>query len=148
MLFSPPRTPSYNGSIEAAIGSLKTRTERRAAAAGQPGCWTTDLVEAARREANASHPRRLHGATPNEVWHNRSPLRLAEHDAFLTTLAQLQRQARDTQGLPPLALLSRNDQAAVDRLAIPRALVAHDLLLFRRKTIPAPITRLKVAETE
>ena len=29
-LFSPPHTPRYNGSVEAGIGSLKTRTERPA----------------------------------------------------------------------------------------------------------------------
>ena len=33
-LFSPPRTPSYNGAIESSIGSLKTRSERLAAHLG------------------------------------------------------------------------------------------------------------------
>ena len=37
-LFSPPHTPRYNGSVEAGIGSLKTRTEhRRRAGAGVDG---------------------------------------------------------------------------------------------------------------
>jgi transposase InsO family protein len=34
ILFSPPRTPSYNGTIESSIGSLKTRSERLAAHLG------------------------------------------------------------------------------------------------------------------
>src|SRR5262249_35587032 len=68
-LFSPPQTPSYNGSIEAAIRSLKTRSERLAAQRGQPAQWTHAVVEAARQEANATaRPRRLHGATPDDVW--------------------------------------------------------------------------------
>ena len=58
-LFSPARTPSYNGGIEAAIGSLKTRTQRLADQAGHPLLWTSAVVEAARQEANAAHPRRL-----------------------------------------------------------------------------------------
>jgi hypothetical protein len=36
LLFSPPHTPRYNGSIEAGIGSLKTRTERHACRASRP----------------------------------------------------------------------------------------------------------------
>ena len=42
MLFSPAHTPSYNGSIEASIGSLTTRTEQHAARHGRPGLWTWD----------------------------------------------------------------------------------------------------------
>src|SRR5207253_1281188 len=39
-LFSPPHWPGYNGAIEAAIGSLKTRTERHAADHDHAGRWT------------------------------------------------------------------------------------------------------------
>jgi transposase InsO family protein len=65
-LFSPPRTPAYNGSIEASIGSLKTRTEQQSERAGHPGWWTSATVEAARVEANTTaRPRRLAGKTPD-----------------------------------------------------------------------------------
>lgn len=49
-LFSPPHTPSYNGAIEAAIGSLKTRTQRLATVAGHPELWTSGLAEARARK--------------------------------------------------------------------------------------------------
>src|SRR5207244_12795766 len=53
-LFSPPYTPQYNGAIEAAIGSLKTRTQRLADEAGHADFWTSGVIEAARQQANAS----------------------------------------------------------------------------------------------
>jgi len=49
-LFSPPRMPRYNGSIEAGIGSLTSRTEQHATRQGHPGYWTWHDAEAARFE--------------------------------------------------------------------------------------------------
>jgi transposase InsO family protein len=144
-LFSPPRTPTYNGSIEASIGSLKTRCERQAAQRGHPGRWTGAIVEAARQEANATaRPRRLHGATPDDVWCRRGPLTGQQRDEFQVTVCRMQADVRAEKCLPLVGGLSRIDQAAVDRTAIRRALVAHDLLVFRRKSIPAQIQRPKV----
>jgi hypothetical protein len=75
LLFSPLRVPQYNGSIEAGIGSLKTRTKRFATRAGHPGYWTSDDVAAARSEANAmARPRGETGPTPDELWQTRRPL--------------------------------------------------------------------------
>ena len=53
LLYSPPRCPRYNGSIEASIGALTTRAHHAAAAAGHPEYWTCADVEAARIQANA-----------------------------------------------------------------------------------------------
>ena len=53
LLYSPPRCPRYNGSIEASIGALTTRAHHAAAAAGHPEYWTCADVEAARLAANA-----------------------------------------------------------------------------------------------
>jgi transposase InsO family protein len=144
-LFSPPYTPSYNGSIEASIRSLKTRSERRAAELGHPGQWTSAVVEAARQEANATaRPRRLHGATPDDVWFVRRPMTAVDRDQFRATVDRMRQEVHIEKRLPAVEELSRNEQAGVDRIAIRRALVAHDLLLFRRKSIPAPIERPKV----
>lgn len=145
-LFSPPYTPTYNGSIEAAIGSLKTRSERQAAELGHPGQWTSAVIEAARQEANASaRPRRLHGATPDDVWFARRPMTAVERDQFRATVERMRQEVRIEKCLPAAEELSRNEQASVGRIAIRRALVAHDLLLFRRKSIPTPIERPKAA---
>ncbi len=147
-LFSPPHTPSYNGSIEASIGALKRRTERQAEQAGHPEMWTSENVEAARQEANATPRRkRLHGQIPTAVWAARVPLTATEREAFLATVARGRVEARNELGLPPSDVLARVQQAKVDRNAIRRALVAHGFLLFRRRRIPVPIKRLKTAKT-
>jgi transposase InsO family protein len=145
-LFSPPRTPAYNGSIEASIGSLKIRTQLHSELAGHAGLWTSDDVEAARTEANTTaRPRRLHGKTPEEVWQARRPLTSHERECFRATAEQFRTEARIEKGLPAHEPLTRIEQAAVDRVAFSRALVAHDLLLFRRRRIPPPIIWQKVA---
>jgi hypothetical protein len=46
-LFSPPRMPRYNGSCEAGIGSMKSRTHHQAARQGRPGRWTCEDAEVA-----------------------------------------------------------------------------------------------------
>jgi transposase-like protein len=145
-LFSPPLTPAYNGSIEASIGSMKKRTQQHSERAGHPGQWTSTDVEAARSEANTTaRPRRLNGLTPHQVWDARQPLSSDGRDLFAATVARLQIEARFERGLSIAQPLTRAEQAAVDRVAFSRALVAHDLLLFRRRAIPPQITRPKVA---
>ncbi len=145
VLFSPPRTPSYNGAIEAGNGSLKTRTENQAEAAGRPGQWTSADLEAARLRANASRPRRLKGRTPEETWTSRRPLTQTDRQCFQTTVDQERRQARADKGIPEDLALNRHQQATVDRKALPRALVAHDYLSFTRRRIPSPIPPPKTA---
>jgi hypothetical protein len=143
-LFSPPHTPSYNGAIEAAIGALKTRTQRLAAEAGHPQLWTGAVVEAARWEANTAHPRRLKGATPDEVWDARASLTGERRAHLRAAVERYQTEGWDERGGKP-ADPSHWDTAAVDRVALRRALVAHDLLLFTRRSIPARIERPKMA---
>jgi transposase InsO family protein len=144
-LFSPPYTPSYNGAIEAAIGSLKTRTQQLALLDGQPDLWTSGLVEAARRQANeTARPRRLHVLTPDEVWDGRQRLTADERAAFRASVGQYQADARQEKGLVGEGQ-DHWSQAAIDRVAIRRACVTHDLLWFRRRSIPGQIKRQKAA---
>jgi hypothetical protein len=145
-LFSPPHTPSYNGSIETAIGSLKRCTQQLADQTGHPDRWTSALVESARRERNqTARPRRLHGATPDECWDARVPLDAAARSQFRAAVARYRVETMQTKGLQPADPLTHWVAAAVDRVALRRALVAHDLLLLTRRSIPAPIIRRKVA---
>jgi transposase InsO family protein len=143
-LFSPPRWPEYNGAIEASIGSLKTRTERQCLLHGHLGLWTGHAVEAARIEANTAHPRRLKGQTPEQVWESRAALTADERADFHVTVTQYQAEERARRGLGADQVLNRTQQASVDRVAYRRALVAHDLLLFRRRRILPRIIRPKV----
>src|SRR5262249_11848050 len=76
--YSPPYMPRYHGAIEAGLGALKSRAERRAAHHGHAGYWTWDDVQAARDEANATaRPRGLHGPTPEQAWAARRPVSAA-----------------------------------------------------------------------
>jgi transposase InsO family protein len=138
-LFSPPRTPRYNGSCEAGIGSMKARTHHRAASAGRPGEWTCDDAEAARLEANqTARPWGSRGPTPEETWAGRRPVSAGERAAFGEAVGRLEREARQEQGCPPDGPLDTMVQAAVRRVAIRRALVAHGLLTITSGARPDP----------
>ncbi len=131
-LFSPPRTPRYNGSAEAGIGSMKTRTHHRAGRRGCPGEWSCEDAEAARQEANeTARPRGPRGPTPEEAWRGRLPVGAAERAAFGKAVGPLMEEARQQQGHLPGTALDRNAEAAVTRAALARALVAAGLLQFR-----------------
>jgi transposase InsO family protein len=146
LLFSPPRTPRYNGSIEAGIGSLKTRTERHAARAGHPGYWTSDDVEHGRDEANATaRPHGPTGPTPNQLWEERRPVTTEQRSVFQTTVHRHRQEVNVEEGIAQDAQLQPQEERRLNRPAIRRALGEHDYLLFTRRTIPLPITNEKVA---
>lgn len=128
-LRSPPETPEYNGSCEAGIGSMKTRTHHQAARHGRPGEWACDDVEAARLQANeTARPWGPRQPTPDEGWAQRRPTGAKERTAFAATVRQFEREARRDWGLGEGARLDDKEQAALDRLAITRALLSRGLL--------------------
>jgi transposase InsO family protein len=136
-LFSPPRTPRCNGSCEAGIGSMKTRTHHEAARQGRPAEWTCDDAEAARQQANqTARPWGPRGPVPEERWHGRRPIEPSEQSAFAEAVDQGEQEARREQGYPPGAALGALAQVAVTRTALSRALVAHGLLQFRSLDAP------------
>ena len=140
LLFSPPHTPRYNGSIEAGIGSLKMRTERHATRAGHPGYWTCDNVSAAHSEANATaRPQGETGPTPNELWDRRRRITAEERRLFQETVLRQREEPRAKEDL------SSKEERRMQREAIRCALVEHGILLFSRRRIPLPITNQKVA---
>jgi hypothetical protein len=106
--------------------------------------WTSRAVEAARCAANSARTKRLKGHTPEQVWESRRALTAEERAAFQATVELYRQDERLGRGLPVEGELNRKQQASVDRVANRRALVAHDLLLFRRRRILPPIKRPKV----
>jgi transposase InsO family protein len=143
-LFSPPGTPSYNGAIEAGIGSLKVRSEAHAARHGRPGCWTFDDVAAARLEANATaRPRGRHGHTPDEAWAVRPSIAPDDRVSFVRSVEDHRCRARIELNVPSDGPWPAMTQRQVDRVAIRRALVEHGVLTFSRRLIPPPIPRQK-----
>jgi transposase InsO family protein len=142
-LFSPPGLPSYNGSCEAGIGALKRRTA--GLAQRHEGFWSSADLEAARHQANCiARPWGAHGPVREEVWMHRKHLSAAERTTFRAATKRLQEEARWARGIPLERDLDHYAQAAIDREAIRRALVAHGLLWFTRRRIPSPIKRPKV----
>ena len=140
LLFSPPHTPEYNGSIEAGIGSLKTRTERFATRAGHPAYWTSDDVAAARSEANATaRPQGETGPTPDGLWQTRRQITTEERALFQAAVLRQREQLGTKEDL------SSKEERRMQREAIRCALVEHSILLFSRRQIPLPITSRKVA---
>jgi transposase InsO family protein len=143
-LFSPPHTPSYNGSIEAGIGSLKARTAAHAARHGHPGTWTLDDAFAALEEANAyARPHGPQQPSPNEFWRARTSIAVAERLSFQQLVEAHRCGARQELELPPEGDLPPMSARQVDRLAIRRALVEHGELIIRRSSIPPRIPRPK-----
>jgi len=146
ILFSPPRTPSYNGSIEAGIGSLKSRTEQHAARHGHPGYWTWDDAEAARLEANAtSRPQGPLGPSPDILWAGRQPITQQERTSFQIAVALQLTEIEATQEWDKQDPQKDSQRRAMDREAISRALVEHGYLFYSRRSIPLPITSKKAA---
>ena len=141
-LFSPPRTPSYNGAIEAGIGSLKSRTERHAQHHGHPAYWTADDLAFAQAEANATaRPKGPSGPTPDILWSQRTPITLSQRTAFHDTVEQRRTEIQTREGQPTDGTPNAAKERLMDRDAIRRALVEHDLLLFSRRRFPLPINK-------
>ncbi len=139
LLRSPPEQPEYNGACEAGIGSMKIRSHHQAARRESPGQWCSDDVEAARLQANqTARPWGMTGPTPEQCWQQRQPIHVEERGTFVATVCAQQRQARQEQGIPEEGHLTDAAQAALDRVALSRALVAHRLLTFTRESRAVP----------
>ena len=146
LLYSPPRTPRYNGAIEASIGAMKKRTERQAAYLGRVGQWTAEDAAAAQAEANAA-PRSgdRRGPSRQELWQARRRLTQEERGLLQQTVARLRPQERFKEGLTQEGPWTAAEERQIDRQAVCHALVEHGYLLFSRRRIPLPITSWKTA---
>jgi len=137
-LLSPPRTPRYNGAVEAGSGTLKTRIFHEAASHGRSSQWSSDDVEAAREQGNhLARPWGASGPTPTEALLARRPISPPERQAFLDRVRQLDYQVRFDEGLEN-ETLNRAEQATVARAAIRRALVELGYLSVQRRRITPP----------
>jgi transposase InsO family protein len=143
-LYSPPWTPSYNGSVEAGIGSLEVRMFYESARHDRPGEWTSDDLAAATRQANeTARPWGLHGPTREQMWRDREPLLECEAEALQTAYNRHHEEECARRGIPHWESCPAHLEAAVDRIAISRALIECGFLLVRRRRITPPITARK-----
>jgi transposase InsO family protein len=136
-ILSPPRRPPYNGSIEASIRWMKLWTDEQATAAGRGGAWRREDMDRARLRANTRARRRK--APAEDLWAARPCMGAELRAAFAKTVAEQEREVIAERGFLPARLLPPLLRRAVNRQAIGRALVAHDLLHFKRRRFPLPI---------
>ena len=145
-LYSPPGLPSYNGSREAGIGSLKLRASESAARRGCAWRWSSDDLEAARlRMDEEGSPSCNPAAIPRELWERRAPIQPAERKALLARYRYHEARERRAEGIANELVMAHYEQAAVDRVAIRRALVDEGLLVIRRKRISPRIVRRRTS---
>ena len=91
LLYSPPRCPRYNGSIEASIASVTVRAHHAAVQAGHPQTWSCSDLEAARQSANVGRLRRR-APTAAQRWSQRRPVTRAERERFAEAHAVARRR--------------------------------------------------------
>lgn len=143
LLLSPKETPEYNGSCEAGIGSMKRRTHIEAARNSRPGFWSSDDLEAARRQANETgRPWGPTKGTPEEAWAGRDPIPESERKYFAEDLMYYREKVRKEKGYLFDTAIDRDTAARIEREAVGRTLVARGLLEIRRKRVPLPLKRL------
>lgn len=147
LLWSPPRTPRYNGAVESGIRWLKERTEHVALSGGHPGEWTAKDLEVARALTNQL-PReaRKHAAARGEVFGSRTPITEEERASFQARLAEERAAARGSRGIGDQVVLKPHKLAAITRQAMRRALVALGILTITERRVAPTLTRLRAAK--
>jgi hypothetical protein len=131
-LLSPTYYPEYNASIEAGIGSFKTRAHHEAARHGHPAQWNCEDVEATRLQSNElSRPWGHDQYSPDIAWAERQTLIQDQRSNFAVAVQQL-RQTKEQQLLPGIPLAPK-DVASLRREVISRALIAQGFLCVRRR---------------
>src|SRR5437867_4281218 len=140
-LFSPPGTPSYNGSVEAGIGSLEVRAFYESARHDRPGEWTCDDVAAARLQANeTAHPWGPGGPTPERAWQSRTPITETDAQWFRSAYDHHRERECTEREIPSWQQRSRWLRASIDRVALSRALIERGYLFIRSRRVTPPIT--------
>jgi hypothetical protein len=96
------------------------------------------------RSVNATaRPHGLAGPTPDEAWAARTSIPTVDRVSFAALVEDYRWTVRHELLLPNTGPLPVMTDRAVDRVAIRRALVERDVLLFERRSIPQTIHRQK-----
>ncbi len=146
-LYSPPRTPRYNGGCEAGNGSMKVRTTMLAAANNRGGRWSCDDLEGARQQANEL-TRRDKPTTPTSAqrWSLRTRFETEDRLRFQIALDEqrekVHNQTVEGVGDKPPTL---HEKARDERKAVTQALQELGLLSVTWRSVSLPISAKKVA---
>ncbi len=143
-LYSPPRTPQYNGSCERAGGCLKKRMAHVALVRGHPGHWTRlDIQEAMRIANTTARPHGATGPTPAECLKQRKSVTAAERRAFARTL-RAETALRLLQFRKENARMTTcSERDAIDRKAMQHALCEHGYLRSGRGRLSTLVSTWK-----
>jgi transposase InsO family protein len=149
LLWSPPRTPRYNGACEAGIRWLKERTEHVALRSGRPGRWTAEDLRVAEELTNRLPKYAGRNATPRgEVYRARDRIAEGLRAAFRSRLEGERAAERHTRRIAPEQALERREEATIDRQAMRRALVALGILTITTRRVsltPKSLFRVKIS---
>jgi len=146
LLYSPPYTPEYNGSVETGMGSLKLLAHRVSASHDRPGHWTCDDIEEARCRMNLEgRPRGKSGPSPDALWRGRDRIAAPERDRFESVYRERYEAECDARELDSKVQWQHAQRASIDRAALAGTLVKLGLLMIRRRRITLPIRKLNRA---
>lgn len=148
LLRSPPRTPEYNGAIEAGIGTHKARTEECARLANRPGVWFPHDLTAAQRESNEiARPWGRRGPSRAARWAGQARMNDDQRIKLAITIAhereKILAEEPVTDASLPRPQPNETITASRARRAIERALVELGCLNIRRARIPPPVRTRK-----
>ena len=135
-LRSPPITPRYNGSCEAGINSMKTRTMGLA----RDALWTADDLEAARLQANEL---RCGGPSPQQLWAERQPITREDRDQLAQAIEEQTRQQIQKHQLTPTE--AQTQQQVIHRRAVRQVLIELGLLTVTWRSVSQPFNAQKLA---
>ena len=127
-IYSPPRCPRYNGAVESGIRWVKDT------ALDLSFVWGGAPCEHLPRAATLLNAQLKRGAerTPDQRWEERLPITQHERNR-MHRLVGLERAAeRSRQGIAPGAQLTHASASALDRHAIPAALMTLGVLHIQR----------------
>jgi len=142
LLYSPPYTPEYNGSVETGMGSLKCLAHRVSAANDRPGEWTCDDIEEARCRMNLEgRPRGASGPSPDALWRGRDRIDVIERDRFEAIYRERYEAECDARELDSKVQWQHAQRASIDRAALTGTLVKLGFLMIRRRRITLPIRK-------
>jgi hypothetical protein len=85
------------------------------------------------------------GATPEEAWKLREPVKDDRRREFRSDLTSIRSSIKLELGYEPYDELDKKTEAYIERESVSRACVAHGLLDIRRRRISQPITAKKCA---
>ncbi len=130
LLYSPAWTPQYNGSCEAGVGAMKTRTRHLASSQGRPGQWTCEDLEGALRLEALKNPQQVSSQKSTD----KNPS-MAQRAAFKEAVDQHFEKIRSQYGVDPEAENQTRVAAQLRRAALCRALIECDHLSIRRRRV-------------